>query len=254
MVAGVVGTATSALGRFYATCLDTFRLLFARPVQWREMVTQAWFIVGVTVLPTLLMAIPFCVVVIFQLNLLLSELGANDIVGAATGLAVIKELGPMVSALVVAGAGATAICADLGARKYGEEIEAMRTLGLNPIQRLVVPRVIASGLVALCMNSVVCVTGLLGGLAFSVFVQGTGFGLFLANLSLLTDAVDVLIGEIKALVFGVLAALVACHLGLNAKGGPKGVGDAVNQTVVFGFIALFVANVFITLIVMRIRG
>ena len=245
---------SAPVGSFYRLSAEVFRLAFRRPFQGREFLQQAWMIVSVSVVPTLLVAIPFCVIVVFQLNQLLTELGAADLAGAGAGLAVVREIGPMVSVLVVAGAGATAICADLGARKIRDEIEAMSVMGLNPVQRLVVPRVLASTIVALALNGLVTFVGLGGSFLFSVLVQNSSAGLFLANLTLLTGVDDLLVSEVKAAVFGLLSGLVACHLGLNAKGGPKGVGDAVNQTVVFSFILLFAANSLITAVFLQARG
>ncbi|GAB3696450.1 MlaE family ABC transporter permease [Saccharopolyspora tripterygii] len=249
-----LGRISVPVGSFYRLSAEVFRLGFRRPFQGREFLQQAWMIVSVSVVPTLLVAIPFCVIVVFQLNQLLTELGAADLAGAGAGLAVVREIGPMVSVLVVAGAGATAICADLGARKIRDEIEAMSVMGLNPVQRLVVPRVLASTVVALALNGLVTFVGLGGSFLFSVLVQNSSAGLFLANLTLLTGIDDLLVSELKAAVFGLLSGLVACHLGLNAKGGPKGVGDAVNQTVVFSFILLFAANSLITAVFLQARG
>ena len=117
-------------------------------------------IARVSLVPTLLVAIPFTVLVAFTLNILLREIGAADLSGAGTAFGTITQLGPVVTVLVVAGAGATAICADLGARTIREEIDAMRVLGIDPIQRLVVPRVLASTFVALLLNGLVCAIGL----------------------------------------------------------------------------------------------
>jgi phospholipid/cholesterol/gamma-HCH transport system permease protein len=241
------------LGGFYSMALQTFRMLARRPFQTGELITQAWFIASVSLVPTLLVAIPFCVIVVFQLNQLLIQLGATDLAGAGAGLAVVREIGPLVSVLVVAGAGATALCADLGARTIREEIDAMRVMGINPIQRLVVPRVIASALVALALNGLVTLVGLGGSFLFSIFVQKASAGLFIANLTLLTGLSDFLVSEFKALVFGMLAGLVGCYLGLNVKGGPKGVGEAVNQAVVFSFLLLFLANSIITAVFLQHR-
>jgi phospholipid/cholesterol/gamma-HCH transport system permease protein len=88
--------------------------------------------------------------------------------------------------------------------------------------------------------------GLVGGYIATVYMQGASPGQYVTSISILTGTSDFMISELKAAVFGMLAGLVACHLGLNAKGGPKGVGDAVNQTVVFSFLLLFLANSVIT--------
>ena len=238
--------APTAAGAFYATSMETFRCMFKRPVHAREFVLQAWFIAGVSIMPALLMAIPFCMMFVYQINILLAEIGAVDLSGAGAGVAIIREIGPVVTVLVVAGAGSTAICADLGSRTIREEIDAMKVLGIDPIQRLCVPRVLASTLIAMFLNGLVSAVGLVGGYIATVYMQGASPGQYVTSVSILTGLDDFLVSEVKAAVFGMLAGLVACHLGLNAKGGPKGVGDAVNQTVVFSFLLLFLANSVIT--------
>ena len=242
------------LGGFYAFCLETLRLLVLKRFQFREFVEQAWFITIVSLGPAILVSIPLCVIIIFEVNQLLVQIGAIDLAGAGAAVAVVREIGPMVSVLVVAGAGATAICADLGSRKIRDEIDAMITLGINPIHRLVVPRVAASVVVAVALNGVVSIVGLAGGYYFSVVLQGATPGLFVSNLTLLVGTADFVTSEVKAAVFGLLAGLTGCYLGLNAKGGPKGVGEAVNQTVVYAFMMLFAANSIITLVYFQIHG
>ena len=98
----------------------------------------------------MLLTIPFTVLTVFTLNILLVEIGAADLSGTGAALGAVTQIGPLVTVLVVAGAGATAMCADLGARTIREEIDALRVLGINPIQALVVPRVLAATLVACC--------------------------------------------------------------------------------------------------------
>lgn len=244
----------AGIGDFYSFCAKVFRQMFTRRLHVRELVSQSWFITTVSLGPAVMVSIPFCVIIIFQVNQVLIEVGAIDLAGAGAAVAVIREIGPIVSVLVVAGAGATAICADLGSRKIREEIDAMEVLGIDPVERLVVPRVLASVLVAVALNAVVSVVGLVGGYFFSVVLQGATPGLFVSDLTLLVGVVDFLTSEIKAAVFGLLAGLTACFLGLNAKGGPKGVGEAVNQTVVYAFMLLFAANSVITTVFLQVKG
>ena len=243
----------SAFGDFYSFVGKVFTQMFSRRFQFREFVSQAWFITTVSFGPALLVSIPFCVVIIFQVNQILIQIGAVDLAGAGAAVAVVREIGPIVSVLVVAGAGATAICADLGSRKIREEIDALVTLGIDPIERLVVPRVVASTLVGLALNGMVTIVGLIGGYFFSVVLQGATPGLYLSDLTLLVGLSDFLASEAKAAIFGLLAGLTACYLGLNAKGGPKGVGEAVNQTVVFAFMLLFAANSVITALFLQLK-
>ncbi|MEA2493832.1 MAG: phospholipid/cholesterol/gamma-HCH transport system permease protein, partial [Thermoleophilaceae bacterium] len=237
-----------ASGNLFAFALDTVRALPKRPFQIREFIQQAWFIASVTIIPTALVAIPFGAVIALQLGSLARQLGAQSFTGSASVLAVLREASPIVTALLIAGAGGSAICADLGARKIRDEIDAMEVLGISPIQRLVVPRVLASMLIAVLLNGLVSVVGVAGGYFFNVVLQGGTPGAYLASFSALAQVEDFWSGEIKALIFGLIAAVVAAYKGLNAGGGPKGVGDAVNQSVVITFLLLFFTNFVITAI------
>ena len=160
----------------------------------------------------------------------LIEFGAADFSGTGTALGAITQIGPVVTVLVVAGAGATAMCADLGARTIREELDALQVLGINPVQALVVPRVLAATLVALLLNSIVSVIGLAGGFFFSVFVQHVTPGAFAAGMTILTGPVEVIVALCKAALFGLAASLIACYKGISVGGGPAGVGNAVNET------------------------
>lgn len=244
--------AVRATGEFFAFCLDTLRSLGRRPVQVREFVQQAWFISSVSILPAALVSIPFGAVIALQLGSLVRQLGAQSFTGAASVLAVVREAGPIVTALIIAGAGGSAICADLGSRKIREELDAMQVLGIDPIQRLVVPRVLASMLVAVLLNGLVSVVGVSGGYLFNVVLQGGTPGAYLASFQALGQLPDLLVGEVKALLFGAAAALVACYKGMTAKGGPKGVGDAVNQSVVITFMLLFALNFLVTAVYFQV--
>jgi phospholipid/cholesterol/gamma-HCH transport system permease protein len=239
-------------GRFFAFCLDTARAAVRRPFQFRELVQQAWFVSSVSILPAALVSIPFGAVIALQLGSLVRQLGAQSFTGAASVLAVVREAGPIVTALVIAGAGGSAICADLGARKIREELDAMEVLGVDPIQRLVVPRVLATMLVAVLLNGVVSVVGVAGGYFFNVVMQGGTPGAYLASFQALGQLPDLVAGEIKALLFGAVAALVAAYFGMTARGGPKGVGQAVNASVVVTFMLLFALNFVLTAIYFQV--
>jgi len=239
-------------GRLFALFLDVGRLTFRRPFQFREFIQQAWFIASVTILPTALVAIPFGAVIALQLGNLTRQLGAQSFTGAASVLAIIREASPIVCALLIAGAGGSAICADLGSRKIRDEIDAMEVLGISAVQRLVVPRVLACMVVAMALNGVVSVVGVGGGYFFNVVLQNGTPGAYLASFSSLAQIQDLWAGEIKALIFGAIAAIVAAYKGLNAGGGPKGVGDAVNQSVVVTFLLLFFVNFVLTAVYLQV--
>lgn len=128
----------------------------------------------------------------------------------------------------------------------------MEVLGINPIQRLVVPRVLGAMIVAVFMNGLVAVVGVCGGYFFNVILQGGTPGAYLASFTALAQLPDLYAGEVKAFVFGGIAATVAAYKGLGAGGGPKGVGDAVNHSVVVTFMLLFFANFILTAVYFQI--
>ncbi|WP_163508506.1 MlaE family ABC transporter permease [Fodinicola acaciae] len=239
-------------GNLFSFGLDTVVALPRRPFQVREFLQQAWFIASVTILPTALVSIPFGAVIALQLGTLTRQLGAQSFTGAASVLAVVREASPIVTALLIAGAAGSAICADLGSRKIREELDAMQVLGIDPIQRLVVPRVVACMLIGLLLNGLVSVVGVSGGYFFNVIIQGGTPGAYLASFTALAQLPDLWSAEIKAVIFGFIAAIVASYKGMNAGGGPKGVGDAVNQSVVITFMLLFFVNFIVTAIYFQV--
>lgn len=236
----------AAAGGLFGFFVDVARAAVRPPFAWREYVEQTAFVAKVTTLPTALIAIPFGAVIALQLGSLTRQLGAQSFTGAASALAIIREASPIATALLIAGAAGTAICADLGARRVRDEIDAMEVLGINPIQRLVVPRVLAAITVALLLNGFVAFVGIVGGYFFSVVLQGGSAGSYFAGFASLAQSADLYVGAFKAGIFGLLAGVVASYKGLTAKGGPQGVGDAVNASVVLTFLLLFACNFLIT--------
>jgi phospholipid/cholesterol/gamma-HCH transport system permease protein len=239
-------------GEISAMVFEVTKKIFTKPFQFREFVEQAWFITSVTLMPTILVSIPFGAVISLQVANLTGQLGAQSFAGATAVLAVVREAAPIAAALIIAGAAGSAICSDLGARKIREEIDAMEVLGVDPIERLVAPRVVATMFVAMMIIGIVIGAGIGGGYFFTVVIQGGSAGAFLANFTALASLQDLWIAVIKAVVFGWLAAIVGAYKGLTAGGGPSGVGRAVNESVIIAFMMLFFLNAVITAIYFQV--
>jgi phospholipid/cholesterol/gamma-HCH transport system permease protein len=239
------------IGGFFRMCVLTGKALFRPDFQWREFILMCWFIVRVSLVPTMAVSVPVTVLFDFVFNILLIQAGVGDISGAGTAVAVITQIGPIVTVLVVAGACSTAICADLGARTIREEIDAMEVLGIDPIHRLVLPRVAAMSTVAMLLNGLVSMIGLVGGYFFGVYLQNISGGAYLGSLTLIVGLPEVVVATVKAFIFGLIAGLVACYRGLTVRGGPKGLGIAVNETVVMCVVFLYAVNVVLTAIGVR---
>ncbi|KQY29210.1 ABC transporter permease [Nocardia sp. Root136] len=235
-----IGAAASYIG-----VIDAIRGRF----QVHETLTQAWFLIRVTAVPSILMAIPFGVIVSAQVGNIVSELGADSMIGAAGGLGVIKQGAPMATAMLLGGAGAAAIAADLGARTVREEVDALRVMGIDPVQRLVVPRIAAMMLVAPLLNILIIFIGVGSGFLVAVSALNVTPGSYWQSFGAFTTSIDVWVSLVKALIFGFLVVVIACQRGLEAKGGPRGVADGVNAAVVMSIAASVVLNTVITQVV-----
>ncbi|MEP9393664.1 ABC transporter permease [Gordonia sp. VNK1] len=214
----------------------------------KETVVMGWYLVSVTAVPAFLMAIPFGVIVTIQIGNIINQLGAQSLLGAASGFAVIQQAAPLASGVLLGGAGASAIAADLGARTVREEIDAMRTMGIDPVQRLVVPRVIAAAVVAPLLALFIILVGVIAAFYLAVIIQGAGPGSYWQSFGSFASQRDLLLGMIKASIFGVIISVIGCQRGLEAKGGPRGVADGVNATVVVSTVGIIGVNFIITLI------
>jgi len=220
--------------------------IIGRKFSWTEFLLQALFMTRVSLLPTILVSIPFGVITSVQIGAAANQIGAQSFIGAVNGIGVLRQGAPLVTSLMIAGAVGSAICSDLGARTVREETDALMVMGISPVQRLVAPRVLAALLVSMLLTVIVAMTAMTT--AFTLVV-GTGqisSGTYLESFVGLAQPTDLYLAELKALIFGFIAVVVAAHKGLNARGGPKAVADGVNQAVVLSVILLAVVNVGIT--------
>jgi phospholipid/cholesterol/gamma-HCH transport system permease protein len=181
-------------------------------------------------------SVPFGIVLALQVGVLSSQVGAVSFTGAGNTLAVIRQAAPMITALMLSGVAGSAICADFGARKIREELDALEVMGISTIERLVVPRAIATVFVSCMLNGVVMFFSIITTLLVSVVVMD------LASVATLASLDDLWLSLVKAALFGVICCVVSAHKGLTVKDGPAGVGDAVTSAVVLNFVLLFAAN------------
>lgn len=240
----------TAFGDLCAMVLDsvvlTVRALVRRNFAWREFVDQAWFLASVSVVPTILIAIPIGLVIVLEVGSLANQIGATSFIGAVDATATVREVAPVVTALLLSGAGGSAICSDLGARTIRDEIAALNVMGIDPIERLVAPRVLATVVVALLLNGIVAFAGISSGYVAAVTILGSTAGGFLNSFSIFAQPSDIVESMLKAVIFAVIASTVASYKGLNVKRGPAGVGEAVNQSVVITGVVLFLVNLLVT--------
>ena len=214
------------------------------PFAWRrQFVIQSIFVLKVS-------AIPIAISIAawgfsgpgLQAGNFLATLGGIDRSGGFMVVAIVREFGTFVTATIVAGIVGTTITAELGTRKFREELDALRVMGVEPITYLVVPRVLALTAMLVVLDVFALVCGVAGGFVASVVVLGDTSGAFLHSFFANTTVLDLVGAVIKMAVFGFLIGVICCYKGLTASGGAAGVGRAVNEAVVASLVAIFAVN------------
>ena len=162
-------------------------------------------------------------------------------------IAMARELGPALAGIVIAARVAAAIAAEIGTMKVTEQIDALEALGSNPVKYLVIPRFIACAFMLPLLTITADIVGFIGGYLVGTYAVHINPVEYMENAQALLKMWDVWGGLIKTLIFGMVIAIVACHKGLNAKGGAKGVGEATTSSVVASLITLFIINYFLSL-------
>jgi phospholipid/cholesterol/gamma-HCH transport system permease protein len=171
----------------------------------------------------------------------LTLFGALDRLGGFFVLAAIREIGPLITSIVVAGVAGTAITADLGARKVREELDALQVLGVDPIKNLVVPRFLALMVVTGLFDIYALLFGIFGGILAAISF-GQPLGPFWGTLFANASVTDLWGSVLKTTIFGAIVAIVCCYKGMSASGGAEGVGRAVNEAVVISFLGIGAFN------------
>lgn len=231
------------------------RFAVARPFYLRDMVTQMERI-GVGSLPIVALTGLFTgMVLALQSSVELSKFGAQNFIGSLVGASMIRELGPVLSSLMVASRVGSGIAAEIGSMRVTEQIEALRTFGTDPIKKLVTPRLLAALVVMPFLTIVADVVGIFGGLLIAVYEVGVPADTYMRGIwsTLAMSGFifgffprDFVSGLLKPLVFGGIIALTGCYYGLNTEGGTEGVGRATTSAVVTASILILATDYFLT--------
>jgi phospholipid/cholesterol/gamma-HCH transport system permease protein len=176
----------------------------------------------------------------------MARFGAENYVGPLTALAILRELGPVLTAVLVGGKVASGITAELGSMKVTEQIDALRTLGVNYIKRLIVPRILAALVVFPLLTVLADALGVLGGLAVMVLERGADPYAYWNTTTYWVVPKDFLMGIGKSVFFGIIVTLIGCYNGLATEGGTEGLGRATTATVVHVTMGVIVSDFFLT--------
>jgi phospholipid/cholesterol/gamma-HCH transport system permease protein len=185
-------------------------------------------------------------VLALQSGLTLDQFGARPVVGRLVSASMIKELGPVLTGLMLTGRVGSGIAAELGSMVVTDQINALRALGTDPIRKLVVPRMLAGVLMAPVLTVIADFVGILGGWIVARFQLQVASGLYWSSILQALYMQDIWMGLIKPVVIGFVIVTVACHVGLRTTGGTQGVGQATTRAVVAGSVAVIAVDFFVT--------
>jgi phospholipid/cholesterol/gamma-HCH transport system permease protein len=234
------------IGRFGLLAAATGRALVKRRFPWLETLRQVDAIGARSTTIVLITALFTGMVLALQTGFALARFGAKPYVGSVVGLSLARELGPVLTALMVGGRVGAGITAELGAMKVSEQVDAIRALGADPVQKLVLPRVIAATLTLPMLTVMANLLGVFGGLAIAATQFHIAPNFYLQTILNIVTVEDFLSGIGKTIVFGWIIAMVACFQALETTGGTVGVGRATTRTVVVASISVLISDFFLT--------
>ncbi len=226
--------------------------LFRRPMYLRETFEQMDIIGVGSLVITMLTAFFTGAVLALQTSNTLSSFGAVGYTGQLVSVSLVRELGPVLTAIVVAGRIGSGIASELGSMLVSEQINAMRALGTDPSKKLVTPRVFASITMVPVLTIVSDLVGVMGGFFVAYFLLGISPVLYLTSAYDKLTYSDLVQGLIKPPIFGFIIASVGCYCGLSTYGGTQGVGRSTTQSVVASMILIFVSDFFITRVLLTL--
>ncbi len=185
-------------------------------------------------------------VLALQSYLGLSRFGAEHYIGPVVFISMTRELGPVFTAIMVIGRAGSAITAEIGTMKISEQIDALQTLGINKYQYLIIPKIIGGTCILPFLSMFGTMLGIMAGYCTSVFLLGINSEVFVDAIVESAELSDIMIGLLKAIIFGFLLTLVSTYKGSITWGGSKGVGIATTQSVVYANMTIFIANYILT--------
>ncbi len=234
------------LGGISVLAFRTIYLTFMPPYKSRRIYEQSKKTGLDSLLIVTLIAFFIGVIFAFQISYLMRKLGAEMYIASIVTLSIVRELGPVITALIVAGRVGASITAELGSMQVTEQIDALTTLATDPVKYLVVPRFVALSVMLPILTLFADMVGILGGWLICVYKLGIPSKMYMTIAFDSLQFKDLFTGLFKTLFFGMIIAFVSCYEGFNVEGGAEGVGKATTQSVVVSFILIIACDCFFT--------
>ena len=233
-------------GRIWYMLMDTVYWTFRRPFKLNYLFKQMEFI-GVKSLGIVIITGGFTgMVLALQTYYGFRRFSSEGLVGATVALSMTRELGPVLTALMVTGRAGSAMAAELGSMRVSEQIDALTVMALSPVKYLVVPRVLASLFMVPILTIIADMTGILGGYFVGVKLLGINEGVFINRMVKYVELADIYNGLAKATVFGLILGIISCYKGFHTRGGAEGVGRSTTEAVVVSSVTILISDYVLT--------
>ena len=228
-----------------------WRTLTALPLTWRQrqkVFDQVYEVGNASLLMVCVLSFFIGAVIALQTGPVLVERGLAAAVGGIVGISVCKELAPVMMAILIAGRNGSAMAAEIGSMRVYQEIDALRTMNINPVHYLVLPRVVALATALPLLVIVAIMVGWFGGALVAANNEhiGISFTAFFENLRDIVKLGDVILGVFKSFIFALIVGVVSCHQGMVTRGGPRGIGRSVTKAVVNSIVLIVISDYFLT--------
>jgi phospholipid/cholesterol/gamma-HCH transport system permease protein len=237
----------NSVGEYTILILEVLVVTIRRPPQW-VLIRDQMYEIGVMSLPVVaITGFSTGMVLAAQSFFQLSDKGLASATGLMVTKAMMVELGPVLTAFMVTGRVGASMCAEIGTMRVTEQIDALRSMSVNPLRYLVAPRFIAGFLMMPLLTVFSCIMGILGGFLVAVYIYNMPPNIFIDPLPVHITSFDFFSGIIKAFVFGVMIVTISCYRGMTTHGGAAGVGKATTNSVVICYSCILISNFFLTL-------
>ncbi len=236
------------MGKILLLFLSVLAWMFRPPLKLRNIFKQMEFVGVKSIFVVVLTGTFTGMVLALQGYHGFKMFSAESLVGSTVALGMTRELGPVLTSLMVTARAGSAMAAELGTMRVTEQIDALYVMAANPVKHLIVPRVIAGFLMVPLLTVVSDFMGIVGGYFVGVHVLNINSGIFIRNITRLVDLNDIYSGLVKAATFGLILSIVGCYKGFNTSGGAEGVGRATTEAVVLASISILISDYFLTAI------
>lgn len=242
-----IESSLASLGSYLIMTLRAFGIFVTHPPHF-SLIREQFFNIGVLSLPVVsITGFSTGMVLAAQSFFQLADKGLEGATGIMVGKAMMTELGPVLTAFMVTGRVGSAMCAEIGTMRVTEQIDAMRSMSVDPIRYLVTPRLIASTAMMPFLHLFCTLTGLLGGFLIACYFFGMAPVTYFGGMQIYITHFDFMSGFIKAFIFGIFVASICCYKGMHTKGGANGVGAATTASVVICYATVLISNFLLTL-------